>query len=190
MSTLDSPLNLTTAIPEFMKINLYLLFLSIFLIAYPALAQQPATSLDPWKYLIGNWTGEGNGTPGEGKGTFTFTEELRGNIITRNGRTEFPAKGETPPVAHEDRMVIFADFKGAPVQAIYFDNEGHTIHYTVDYQGDMIILTSSVIPGVPRFRLTYQKLSEQRVNILFAIASPDKPDDFQTYIEGISLKTK
>jgi hypothetical protein len=43
---------------------------------------------------------------------------------------------------------------------------------------------------MPGFRLTYELLDNETVNIKFAMSSPQKPDEYQTYIEGKSKKVK
>jgi hypothetical protein len=52
-------------------------------------------------------------------------------------------------------MIVYSDMRGTPSKAIYFDNEGHTINYTVSYADKSIVLTSDKQPNLPVFRLTY-----------------------------------
>ena len=171
-----------------MRISIFLvLFLSLASTRFTS-AQQIIPHWDKWEYLVGEWNGEGNGKPGMGSGLFSFSKELDGKIMVRKGHTEFPASGSQTAAIHDDLMVINIDFSGNPTEAFYFDNEGHTISYSVSYSGESIILTSELIPGSPRFRLTYQKIDNKSVNIIFAISSPQTPDDFKTYLEGKSMK--
>jgi hypothetical protein len=169
--------------------SIYLSILVILTIVQPLYAQTNPGKWAKWEYLLGDWKGEGAGNPGMGSGSFSFRKELSENVLVRKSITEFPAMENRPAFSHEDLMVVHTDFSGFPSKATYFDNEGHTIHYDIDYSGDQIILTSESIPSIPRFRLIYKKIDEKTVNIAFAIASPDSPDQFKTYLEGRSIKT-
>lgn len=78
------------------------------------------------------------------------------------------------------------DITGSPNKAIYFDNEGHTINYTVFYSEKSIVLTSDKIPGSPVFRLIYTSLDKKTVNTRFEISQDG--ENFMPYIEGKSKK--
>jgi hypothetical protein len=67
-------------------------------------------------------------------------------------------------------MIIYPDLSGSPNKAIYFDNEGHTINYTVSYSEKSIVLISDKIPDSPVFRLTYTYLDKKTVNTRFEIS--------------------
>jgi hypothetical protein len=146
------------------------------------------TKGDPWaafRFLIGDWVGEGDGTPAKGSGGFSLKPELDGKILVRKNRAEYPAAGTKPATVHEDLMVIQIDKKDGP-QATYWDNEGHVIQYgiTPSADGNSLVFLSTAVAGQPRFRLTYAKAEKQSVTIKFEIATPDKPDDFKTYINA------
>jgi hypothetical protein len=148
-----------------------------------------ASDQDPWsscRFLLGQWTGEGSGQPGQGKGGFSFAPELEGKVLVRRNVNEIATGPGRPPTVHEDLMVVYPAEKGQPLRAMYFDNEGHVIAYKVHPSEDRKSLTflSDPSPGAPRFRLTYTKKSEDQVAITFAFAPPGKPDDFKTYIEA------
>jgi hypothetical protein len=144
---------------------------------------------DPWKpyeFLIGEWTGEGGGEPGKGSGEFSFAWDLQKRVLVRKNRADFPGAAGRPAVSHEDLMVIYRGDDGGPGKAIYFDSEGHVIHYAASVSDDKRTLTfsSEAAVAVPRFRLTYTKEKEDKLHIKFEIAPPGKPDDFKTYLEG------
>ena len=149
---------------------------------------QPNINWEKWNWLIGTWTGEGSGTPGQGGGTFTFKPDLDKAILVRNSHSEYPAAENKPAIIHDDLMIIYPDFSGSPSKAIYFDNEGHTIHYSVSYPEHSIVLTSEKIPNVPVFRLTYTLLSDGAVNTKFEMSRDGLT--FSTYIEGQSRKAE
>ncbi|NVO20233.1 MAG: hypothetical protein HXX13_11060 [Bacteroidetes bacterium] len=154
----------------------------------PVISQNSANRWEKWEYLVGEWKGEGTGKPGEGIGTFSINKDLSDKILVKKGHTEFPPIGLEAGYNHDDLMIVSLDFNGNPNQSIYFDNEGHTIHYAIVYTENEIVFTSEAIPNLPRFQLKYQKLGEKKVNIIFAIASPQSPEEFKTYIEGKSNK--
>jgi hypothetical protein len=148
---------------------------------------------DRWaacRFLVGEWTGEGSGQPGQAKGEFSFRPDLAGKVMVRKNRAEIPTAPGRPPTTHEDLMIIYPAAKGQPLRAIYFDNEGHIINYTVQGSENPRILTftSEPEPGAPHFRLSYSLRSEDRVGITFAVAPPAKPEEFKTYIEAIARR--
>jgi len=71
---------------------------------------------------------------------------------------------------------------------IYFDNEGHTINYAIAFADKSIVLTGDEILSVPVFRLTYTLPENGAINTKFEM--PQDGENFMTYIEGISTKTK
>jgi hypothetical protein len=85
-------------------------------------------------------------------------------------------------------MVIYLDFTGYPSKAIYFDNEGHTINYTISYSDKTIILVSDKISAVPIFRLTYTLIDNNTIDTKFELSQDG--EKFMTYIEGKSRKGK
>ena len=141
---------------------------------------------DEWNWLIGKWKGEGSGQPGQGGGTFSFFFDLDRNIIVRKSHSEYPAAENKPKTIHDDLMIVYPDISGSPDKAIYFDNEGHTINYTISYLEQSIVLKSEKIPGSPVFRLTYTSLDKKTVNTRFEISQDG--EKFMTYIEGKSKK--
>jgi hypothetical protein len=141
---------------------------------------------DKWSWLTGEWAGEGSGQPGQGEGTFSFRPDLDKKILVRKSHSEYPAAGNKPKVVHDDLMIIYPDYSGNPVEAIYFDNEGHTINYSITYSENLIVLTSSKIPNVPVFRLTYHLLEDEMVNTKFEISQDG--ENFMTYLEGKSKR--
>ena len=141
-----------------------------------------------WSWLIGEWKGERSGKSGQGGGTFTFKNDLDQRILVRKSHSEYPATGNEPRIIHDDLMVIYPDLSGNPVKAIYFDNEGHTINYSIVYLDRSIVLTSDKIPNIPVFRLTYSHLKDDTVDTKFEISRDDVK--FNTYIEGRSIRIK
>ena len=142
-----------------------------------------------WRFLMGEWVGEGGGGPGQGSGTFTFALDLQGRVLIRKNHADYPATKDRPASSHDDLMVIYQD-AGKATRAIFFDNEGHVINYSVEFSasGDQVVFLSDQIPDVPRFRLTYSKAPAGKLTILFEIAPPGKPDAFSAYITATARR--
>ena len=164
-----------------------LLFIFMILLSATTFAQQPA-KWDKWQWLVGNWKGEGEGKPGQGKGTFSFKPDLNEHVLVRKSHSEYPANGNRPATTHDDLMVVYADYTGTPSKAIYFDNEGHTINYSITYADKAIVMVSEKVQNVPTFRLTYTSLDSETVNTKFEMSQDGTT--FVTYVEGKSKKVK
>jgi hypothetical protein len=153
----------------------------------PCFGQQSST-WDKWDWLTGDWIGEGSGQPEQGGGTFSFKLDLDKKILIRKSHSEYPQAENKPTIIHEDLMIVYVDPTGNQSKAIYFDNEGHIINYTIIYFDKSITLTSDKILNVPIFRLTYTLLDKETVNTKFEMSQDG--ERFTTYIEGKSKKTK
>lgn len=73
-------------------------------------------------------------------------------------------------------------------KAVYFDNEGHVINYTVNFSADgsSLAFLSYYTVSSPGFRLTYTKVNNGSLGIKFDIAPSGKPDSFAPYIEAVA----
>ena len=155
---------------------------AILLLAAASLCAQNKPNWDGWQFLIGDWAGEGTGDPGQGTGGFNFELQLDQRILVRQNHAEYPATKDRPAYSHQDLMVIHPE--GSGWSAVYFDNEGHVIHYEAEFRtgGDGVVFTSKDEASAPRFMLTYTKAGANKVGIEFAIAAPGKP--FIPYIHA------
>jgi hypothetical protein len=174
------------------KIYLLILFLTIALFFIQVDAQQ-STSKPDWsdfQFLLGAWTGEGSGNPGQGNGTFTFSMELQDHIILRHNQSDYPETKTHAAFSHNDLMVIYLT-PGQSAHAIYFDDENHTIQYNTKISDDRksIIFISDSLQAGPRFKLTYTSLSHDSLLITFEIAPPAQPENFSKYLEGRAHRT-
>jgi hypothetical protein len=119
---------------------------------------------DSWKavsFLEGTWEArtQGGSAGAEGSGSYTFQPELDRHILARHSQTAAGCKGPaTFDCEHGDRLYIYQDAAGQPLKAIYFDNEGHVIHYDVSAPGPgtALFLSDASMPG-PQFRLVYER---------------------------------
>ena len=140
----------------------------------------------PLEFLLGDWVGGGGGQPGQGTGEFSFHPGLQNRILVRKSYAAYPPTKDRPASRHDDLTVIYKESDSAPLRAIYFDNEGHVINYSIKISPDRktIEFVSDVLPSSPRFRLTYVKTGSDTLTLRFEIAAPGKPDSFSTYIEA------
>jgi hypothetical protein len=127
-----------------MKTALLVLLLAAGAAAQPSAPPAPA-AWDSLRFLVGTWTGGGTGQPGAGQGEFSFTPELDNRILVRRSFNQL-ASGPR----HEDLMVVYME--GAP-RAIYFDSEGHVIHYNVSLPSQNAVVFES--KDAPGYRLSY-----------------------------------
>jgi hypothetical protein len=145
-------------------------------------AATPPKELEPLSFLLGEWSGGGSGTPGQGSGGSTFARSLQDRVIIRTNFALTAATPTTPPSRHDDLMIIYVDEKGA-VRADYYDNEGHVIRYLVTAAGARSVsFVSEVAPNAPRYRLTYTAATGGVVKGTFEMAPPGKPEAFAQYL--------
>ena len=137
-----------------------------------------------YDFMLGQWKGEGTGSPGEGVGGFTFAPDLQGEILVRKNYAVYPATSSRPGFRHDDLMIVYHDPSGES-RAMYFDNEGHAIAYHAGLKpgGTAVFVSDSGATG-PRFRLTYTKIGPDSLGILFEIAPPPNPEKFSPYINA------
>jgi hypothetical protein len=150
------------------------------LVALPG--QKPADVWAPIEFLLGDWVGEGGGGPGQGSGEFSFRKDLDGKVTIRKNYAEYPATKDRPALRHDDLMIVYPS--SGSLRAIYFDNDGHVINYSLQGAADSVVFLSDVAPASQRFRLTYERVSADAVSLKFEIAPPGKPDAFATYIQA------
>lgn len=143
-----------------------------------------------WDFLIGEWaSGESNGVPGTASaGSFTVAPELGGKILVRKNHAEYPPANGRPAIVHDDLMIVYHE--GNATKALYTDNEGHVIHYDVNFSMDKkkLVMLSEKATGAPQYRLTYEGLQPGVVKLLFEIAPPEKPEEFKKYVEAVVKK--
>jgi hypothetical protein len=145
----------------------------------------------PLGFLIGEWVGEGSGAPGQGIGGFSFLPDQDGRILVRRNHADYPATKGKPAYSHTDLTIVYQESGDTKLRAIYFDDEGHTIHYTVEpsADGNSVQFLSEATASQPRYRLTYRQTGHDRVAIRFEIAPPGKPETFSTYIDATARRT-
>ncbi len=174
-----------------MKRSLTAMSMLVALAFLPLAAQQAPAMPDwsAWKFVMGEWVGDGSGAPGEGTGGFTLAPELGGRILVRHSHAEYPATKDRPAVNHVDLLIIYQE--AGVTKGSYWDNEGHFIAYEASVAPDgSIALVSPIVQGAPRFRFVYEPLADGGVGMRFEIAPPGKPDAFQVYTKGTAHRKK
>ncbi|HVO82642.1 MAG TPA: hypothetical protein VMT28_18075 [Terriglobales bacterium] len=151
---------------------------------------QAADPWGPWRFLAGEWVGEGGGGPGQGRGGFSFQFDLGEKILVRRNYADYPPTNGKPAYHHHDLTILYPE-NGA-IKADFFDSEGHVIHYTATASpdGKTLMWLSEAAPGTPRYRFTYRKTGADTLSLKFEIAPPEKPEAFATYITASARRTQ
>jgi len=139
-------------------------------------------------FLVGDWAGTGSGEPGQGVGSFSFSPDLQGRVLVRKAHSEYPAASGRPAVVHDDLLIVYAD----QAKAIYFDNEGHVIHYdiTTEPDGKAATFLSTDPSPLPLFRLTYRLTAADQLTVGFEISPTGKIADLKRYVSGVVTRQK
>jgi hypothetical protein len=129
-----------------------ILFLAILCTAWLFSQAPPSSGSDPFKslsFLEGEWSAATAGTGAPNViGTYTFKRELGGHVLARHSSSA-SCKGPSDfDCEHGDLLYVFVEGSGRDLKAIYFDNEGHVIHYSVSSptSSSVIFLSDSAVP--------------------------------------------
>ena len=143
---------------SFGRVGSVVAFTGLFGLASQAVAQSGAEP-DPFAalaFLEGTWTATSRGA-GNVTGHYVFRRELDRHILARHAAADSCNGPAGFDCDHGDLFYVFEDGPGAPLKAIYFDNEGHVIHYAVmTPSSNTVEFLSEPAPG-PRFRLLYTR---------------------------------
>jgi hypothetical protein len=145
---------------------------------------QPA---DPWKalrFLLGTWEAktQGGSAGAAGSGTYTFRLELKDHVLARHSAAAGCKGAADFDCEHGDLLYVYQDGAGQPLKAIYFDNEGHVIHYEVTTPApNTAVLVSAASQEGPQYRLIYE-LKAAVMWCKFQIRMAGQ-GDFRSYLE-------
>lgn len=149
-------------------------------------AQTPAKS-DPWaglRFMIGSWEAKTTGgmAQAQAAGSYSFRLELRDHILARHSATGACNSEDQIDCRHNDLLYIYFEGAGPALKAIYFDNEGHVIHYEVSIPkpGTVVLLSDGAQPG-PQYRLSYE-LADGVMTGKFELKMPGQ-SEFMSYLE-------
>jgi hypothetical protein len=148
---------------------------------------------DPWKalaFLEGTWDAHthGGSAGAQGSGTYTFKPELKHHVLVRSSSVSAACSGpKSFDCEHSDVLYVYQEAQDQPLKAIYFDNEGHVIHYAVstpDSTTAMFISEPSL--SGPQFRLAYE-LKDAVMSGKFQMRMPGQPE-WKSYLEWTGAK--
>lgn len=152
----------------------------------------PATASEQWNalhFLEGTWDAQtaGGASGATAAGSYVFRKELGGHILARHSSSTGCEGPDDFDCEHGDLLYIFQDSPGQPLRAIYFDNEGHVIHYNVSTPGpeQVLLISDASVPG-PRFRLIYERRSGV-MSGKFQVQLPGQPE-WKSYLEWSGSK--
>jgi hypothetical protein len=164
-----------------------LLTLALALLAVPLHGQTAPDSFASIHFLEGTWEAKGSGPGGvSATGSYTFAPDLKSHVLVRRATTSAACKGPvTFDCDHSDILYVYPE--AGALGAIYFDNEGHVIHYavTAPTPTSAVFLSDASQPG-PQFRLTYE-LKSGMMTGRFQMRMPGAAD-WNTYLEWSGAK--
>ena len=149
---------------------------------------------DPWNsisFLQGTWEAktQGGSAGADAGGSYTFQPELNNHILARHSRVGDCAGPATYDCEHHDLLYIFQESPGALLKAVYFDNEGHVIHYDVSTpNATTAVFTSESAPSGLQFRLIYE-LRNAIMSGKFQMRMPEQAD-WKSYLEWSGRKKR
>ena len=157
------------------------------LLAVPLVAQAPPAKADPFgalAFLQGSWEAKTSGANGvDSVGVYSFGPELKNHVFARHALSVAGCKGPADFVCqHGYLLYVYQDAPGQPLKAIYMDNEGHVIHYSVSTPepATAVFLSDASQPG-PQFRLVYE-LKNGVMAGRFQVRMPDGAE-WHSYLE-------
>ena len=144
-------------------------------------AQGAADAWAPLRFLMGTWEAKGKGAGVEGTGWYAFQTDLKDHVLVRRSGTK-DCKGPADfNCDHSDVLYVYPGTGPGVYRAIYFDNEGHVIHYDVTVSGmSAVMLSDAKLPG-PQFRLVYERKGDV-MNGKFEMKPPGQTE-WRSYLE-------
>ena len=150
-------------------------------------------SADPWialGFLEVTWDAHAQtGSAGaQGNGTYTFKPELKHHVLVRRSGVYAACEGPANfDCEHSDVLYVYQEAESQPLKAIYFDNEGHVIHYTVSTpDSTTAVFISEASPSGPQFQLVYQ-LKDKLMSGKFQMRMPGQTE-WKSYLEWNGAK--
>lgn len=148
---------------------------------------------DPWMalaFLEGTWNAHTRaGFAGaQSNGTYSFKPELKHHVLVRSSEAYAACKGPANfDCKHSDMLYVYEEAGNQPLKAIYFDNEGHVIHYTVATpNSNTAVFISDASPSGPQYRLVYD-LKDLVMSGKFQMRVPGQAE-WKSYLEWSGAK--
>ena len=88
-------------------------------------------------------------------------------------------------LVHEDLLIVYRQPGESQFRAVYFDNEGHIINYTIAFPGKQVavVFETENNQKSPRFRLIYEAGEDGVLSVDFLVAPPG--GELKFYVKGI-----
>jgi hypothetical protein len=170
-----------------MRVNKVIKTLVVALLVFAVSLAGQTSPAPTWKalnFLIGTWgaTTRSGSAGAATSGTYSFQLALRSHVLARyssNSGCKAPADFDCE---HGDLLYIYPDAPRQSYKAIYFDNEGHVIHYDLSIPTPTsVVFLSSPSQAGPQFRLSYV-LKGSTMYGKFQMRSPGE-SEFKSYLE-------
>lgn len=169
--------------------NILVILVALLASAWFAQTNAPSSeNADPLKalsFLEGTWQAktQGGSAGAETSGTYVFQRELKSHVLARHSQSSASCKGPAAfDCEHNDLFYVYVDPERPGLKAIYFDNEGHVIHYDVSVPDSATAIFQSDGPGHgPQFRLIYE-LRNAVMSGKFQMRVPGQKD-WKSYLE-------
>ena len=141
-------------------------------------------------FLEGTWYAHAQaGSAGaQSNGTYTFKPELKHHVLVRSSEAYAACKGPASfDCEHSDVLYVYQEAESQPLKAIYFDNEGHVIHYAVSTSdSSTAVFISDASSSGPQFQLVYQ-LKDKVMSGKFQMRMPGQTE-WKSYLEWSGAK--
>jgi hypothetical protein len=175
------------------KLNAFVAVAAFLALALTQNDKALSASADPWKalaFLEGTWGAHAQaGSAGaQSDGRYTFRPELKHHVLVRSSEVYAACKGPASfDCKHSDVLYVYQEAQNQPLKAIYFDNEGHVIHYAVSTPdpGTAVFL-SEPSAAAPQFRLVYE-LKDAVMSGRFQMCMPGQLE-WKSYLEWSGTK--
>jgi hypothetical protein len=152
-----------------------------------------SASADPWNalaFLEGTWDAhtQGGTAQAQGSGTYTFAPALKHHVLVRRSGDSADCGGPKGfDCEHSDVLYVYQEAQDRPLKAIYFDSEGHVIHYTVSTpDSTTAVFISEASSSGPQFQLVYQ-LKDSVMSGKFQMRMPGQTA-WKSYLEWSGTK--
>jgi len=157
--------------------------IAIYLLLCAGCFGEQNTQDDHWKslrFLIGSWDAKTSGGA-QSSGWYAFAPDLKNHVLVRRSSADDCKAGSESICEHSDVLYIYSEVPGK-LHAIYFDSEGHVIHYKVTSPtpASAVFFSDDSIPG-PQYRLSYE-LAAGMMRGKFQLKIPGQAD-FKSYLE-------
>jgi len=139
------------------------------------------------QFLVGSWEAEPSQYVTIARTDFAL--DLQGKALVRHNHAEYPATNAKPAYTHDDLLVVYRELKPVATKGLYLDSDGYYARYTITSAGPgQATFTSDVIPGFPRYRVSYSLLPDGRLSTTIEVSPAGKAKAFGPFLQWISKR--